>query len=73
MNYLNHKIKKVYKEKACEIYQNLSKKEKEKKQQYGRERYRNVSENEEQNLLSMEKILQNENKRFFIIIRNSFN
>ena len=73
MNYLNHKIKKVCKEKACEKYQNLSKKEKEKKQQYGCERYRNVSENEEQNLLSMEKILQNENKRFFIIIRNSFN
>ena len=32
----------------CEIYQNLSKEEKEKKQQYGQERYKNLAENEKQ-------------------------
>ena len=39
-----------YLKKPCERYQNLSKKEKEKKQQHGRESYKNLSENEKQNL-----------------------
>ena len=42
------KIKKDYKKKACERYQNLSKEEKEKKWQYGRESYKNLSEDEKQ-------------------------
>ena len=47
------KIKKDYKRKACERYQNLSKEEKEKKQQY--ESYKNLSEHETQSLLGIEK------------------
>ena len=35
--------KKDYKKKACERHQNLSKEEKEIKQQYGFERYKNLS------------------------------
>ena len=38
-------------EKACERYQNLSKKEKVKQQQYGHEHYKNLSEDEKQNLV----------------------
>ena len=38
------------KKKTCERYQNLSKKEKEKKQQHSRECYKNLSEDEKQNL-----------------------
>ena len=37
--------------KDCERNQNLSKKEKVKKQQYGREHYKNLSEDEKQNLV----------------------
>ena len=40
------KIKKVYNKNGCERYQNLSKKGKEKKQQYGRERYKILAEDE---------------------------
>ena len=49
------KIKKDYKRKACERYQNLSKEEKEKKQQYGLELYKNLPVYETQDLLSIEK------------------
>ena len=42
-------------EKACERYQNLSKKEKVKQQQYGREHYKNLSEDEKQKLLEYRK------------------
>ena len=49
------KIKKDYKRKACERYQNLSKEEKERKQQYGHESYKNLSEDEKQSLLGIEK------------------
>ena len=41
--------------KARERYQNLSKKEKDKKQQYGRERYKNLSEDEKQKLVEYRK------------------
>ena len=37
--------------KACKRYQSLSKEEKKKKQQYGRERYKNLPENEKQKLV----------------------
>ena len=46
--------KKILQKKAFKKYQNLSKYEKNKRQ-YGRERYKILSEDEEQNLLSMEK------------------
>ena len=46
--------KKILQKKAFKKYQNLSKYEKN-KWQYGRERYKILSEHEEQNLLSMEK------------------
>ena len=42
--------------KACERHQSLSKEEKEKKQLYSREHYKNLSENEKINWLSIEKI-----------------
>ena len=41
---------------ACERYQNFSKKEKEKKLQYGRVRYKISSEDEKKSLLRIEKI-----------------
>ena len=47
-------IKKIKKEKACERYQNLSRKEKEEKWQYG-ERYKNCSKDEKNKLVSKEK------------------
>ena len=47
----HHQENKGLREKACERYQNLSKKEKVKKQQYGREHYKNFSEDEKQNLV----------------------
>ena len=46
--------KDIRQKQAFKKYQNLSKQEKN-KQQYGRERYKILSEDEEQNLLSMEK------------------
>ena len=46
---------KDYKRKACERYQNLPKEEKEKKQQYGLELYKNLPVYETQDLLSIEK------------------
>ena len=49
------KIKKIYKKKACEKYQNLSKDEKEKKQQYDQEHYKNLSEAEKQKLVEYRK------------------
>ena len=60
--------------KACERFQNLSKKEKEKKQQYDREHYKNLSEDEKLKLVEYRKrILQNKKKRFIRITRNYFN
>ena len=50
------KNKESLKKKTHERYQNLSKKEKGKKQQYGRERYRNLSEDQNKSLFSTEKI-----------------
>ena len=49
------KIKKDYKKKYCEAYQNPSKEEKVKKQQYGRERYKIISEDEKQKLVEYRK------------------
>ena len=43
--------KKDYEKKACESNQSLSKEEKEKEQQYGRERYKNLSKDEKQRLV----------------------
>ena len=51
--------------------QNLPKEGKEKKQQHGREPYKTLSKRKK-NLLSIEKILQNEKKCFIIIIRKYF-
>ena len=48
------KIKKEYKKKAHERYQNLSKEEKEKKRQYARERYKKLSEDEKINWQNIE-------------------
>ena len=48
-------IKKDCKKKACKWYQSLSKKEKEKKQQYRCERYRNLPEDEKQKLVKYKK------------------
>ena len=45
------KIKKDHNKKAGETYQNLSKEEKERKQQYGHELQKNVSEDEKQKLV----------------------
>ena len=56
--------KKDYK-KTRERYQNLFKEEKEKKWQYGREYYKNLS--------YKKKVLWTEKKRFVIIIRKYFN
>ena len=49
-------IKKGYK-KACERYQSLSKEEKEKKQQYGPERYKIYQKLRKKSLLSVEKYI----------------
>ena len=49
------KINKDWKKKACERCQNLSKEEKEKKRQQGRERYNNLPENEKQKLVEYRK------------------
>ena len=49
------KIKKDYTKRICKRYQNLSKEEKEKKQQYGHERYKKLSEDEKQNLVEYTK------------------
>ena len=64
------KIKKDYKKKKKngERYQNLSKEEKEKNQQYDHKRYKNLSES----LLSTKKIKQNETKCLIVIIRNFY-
>ena len=43
--------------KICKRYQSLSKKEKGKKQQYGRERYKNLSEDEKLSWLSIQKTI----------------
>ena len=58
------KIKKDYK-KACERYQNLSKEEKEKKQQYGDEPYKNTSEDEKRKLFEYR-------KKYYRVRRNVF-
>ena len=49
------KINKDWKKKACERCQNLSKEEKEKKRQQGRERYNNLPEHEKQKLVEYRK------------------
>ena len=48
-------IKKYYKKKACERYQNLSNEEKGKKQQYGYKLYKNLSDDEKQKLAEYRK------------------
>ena len=49
--------------KTHKSYQSLSKEEKEKKRQYGRERHKNLPEDETQKLVDYrKKILQNEKK-----------
>ena len=54
-------------------YPNRSKEGKEKKQQYGCERYKNISDDEKQKLAEYrKKLLQNEKKRFIIIIKKYF-
>ena len=45
----------ILQKKVCERYQNLSKGEKEKKRQYCCEHYKNLSEDQNKNLLSIEK------------------
>ena len=54
-------------------YQHLSKEEKETKQQYGREPYKNFLKDEQKILELQKKILQNKENRFIIIIRKYFN
>ena len=62
------KNKEGLQKKNGERYQNLSKEEKEKNQQYDHKRYKNLSES----LLSTKKILQNETKCLIVIIRNFY-
>ena len=45
------KITEDYKKKACERYQNLSREEKQNKQQHFHERYKTLSQDEKQKLL----------------------
>ena len=49
--------KEIVHKKARERYQNLSKEEKGKKEQYGHERYKNSQKMKNKSLLSIEKIL----------------
>ena len=52
--YQNNK-ERLHRKKTRERYQKLSKEENEIKQQYGRERYKNLPEDEKKSLLSIEK------------------
>ena len=54
-------IKKA-KKNAGERYKSVSKKEKEQKRQYGRELYKNLAKDEEQNLAEYRKMRKNEKK-----------
>ena len=67
-----NKIKKDWKKKAHERYQNLSKEDKGKKWQNGRERYKNISEDEKQKLAEYREVLRNEEKWLIIVIRNYY-
>ena len=53
--YYYYKVTKKDYKKARERYQSLSKEEKEKKQQHGCKRYKNLSEDENKSWLSIEK------------------
>ena len=57
--------------KACKRYQNLSKEKK--KQQYGREHYKNLSENEKNKLVEYRKNITEWEKPFIIFLRNYVN
>ena len=59
------KIKKDYTKRTCERYQNLSKEEKEKKQQYGCERHRNLIEDEKNKLVEQRKKCLELEKTFY--------
>ena len=54
---LSRKYRKTAKN-GCERYQNLSIKEKEEKQQYGRECYKNLSEDEKSSLSTEKNIIE---------------
>ena len=66
------KIKKDYTKKTCERYQNLSKEEKEKKQQYGHERYKKLSEDEKQNLVGYTKNIMEWEKMLYCNYKKAF-
>ena len=53
-------------------YQNLSIEEKENKQQYGRERYKNPSEDEKNNWLSIEKNIIKSEKNALLYYKKVF-
>ena len=52
--------------KVCEIYQNLSNEEKEKKQQYGRKLYKNLLEDVKQKFVENRKQFYKIRKKFFL-------
>ena len=53
-------------------YQNLSIEEKENKQQYGREQYKNLSEDEKKNWLSIEKNIIKSEKNALLYYKKVF-
>ena len=65
-------MKKSYK-KTCGRYQNLSKEEKQEKQQNGCELYKNLLEDKKMNWLSIEKKYKMRKKCFVVVIRKYFN
>ena len=66
------KIKKDYTKKTCERYQNLFKEEKEKKQQYGHELYKKLSEDEKQNLIEYTKNIMEWEKMLYYNYKKAF-
>ena len=67
------KIKKDYKRKLAKDIKIFLKKKKKKNQQYGHERYKNLSKGEKINKLAEYRKKQNKKKHFIIITRKYFN
>ena len=67
------KIKKDYKRKLAKDIKIFLKKKKKKNQQYGHERYKNLSKGEKKNKLAEYRKKQNKKKHFIIITRKYFN
>ena len=56
--------------KACKTQQSLTKEEREKKGQYGRGQYKNLSEDEKEKVVKNRKKASNEKQRLIVFIQN---